>query len=227
MTARTYGNFPRATRIGSNRRMVLRRSASWPAACSSSPPPGTPSLLARTPARAPARVGASPPTSSPRCPPPASSRCGPSGCSAPRPAPSTAWARFAAASGGGWHAAWDAATNVPSRLWGPGIPAPGAMASAAIAEQHARRVLAEHLALLAPGAALTDFVLVSNHSDGDLRSDQLRAARRRPARSSVGEVSFRFKRDRLFLIGSEALPDVKVTPTRAHGRARARRPRRR
>src|SRR5688572_14864513 len=78
------------------------------------------------------------------------------------PQPTAAWHRFAQATGGGWRAAWDTATRVPSRIWGPGLPAPGAMASPAIAEQHARRLLAEHIALLAPGAAASDFVLVSN-----------------------------------------------------------------
>jgi hypothetical protein len=130
------------------------------------------------------------------------------------PRPTAAWQRFSLVAGGTWRAAWDAATNVPSRIWGPGLPAPGAMASPAAAEQHARRLLADHLALLAPGAAASDFVLVSNHSDGDIRSVgfQQRAAGRRVV---GGQVSFRFKRDRMFLIGSEALPDVRVDLPRA------------
>jgi len=130
------------------------------------------------------------------------------------PQPPAAWLRFSAAAGAGWRAAWDAATNVPSRIWGPGLPAPGAMASPALAEQHARRLLADHLALLAPGAAITDFVLVSNHSDGDIRSVgfEQRAMGRRVV---GGQVSFRFKRDRMFLIASEALPDVRFELARA------------
>jgi hypothetical protein len=130
------------------------------------------------------------------------------------PQPTTAWQRFSVAAGGRWRAAWDAATNVPSRIWGPGLPAPGAMASAAVAEQHARRLLAEHIGLLAPGAAVTDFVLVSNHSDGDIRSIgfEQRALGRRVV---GGQVSFRFKRDRMFMIGSEALPHVRFDQPRA------------
>ncbi|HWU86484.1 MAG TPA: hypothetical protein VN253_04390, partial [Kofleriaceae bacterium] len=86
--------------------------------------------------------------------------------------------------------------------------------SPAIAEQHARRWLADHLALLAPGAAPGDFVLVSNHIDGDLRS--VGFVQRALGRRVVGgQISFRFKRDRLFLIGSEALPDVRVEQPRA------------
>jgi hypothetical protein len=130
------------------------------------------------------------------------------------PQPVTAWYRFALADGVGWRAAWDVATNVPSRIWGPGLPAPGAMASAAIAEQHARRLLADHIALLAPGASPSDFVLVGNHSDGDIRSVGFQ---QRAAGKLVigGQVSFRFKRDRMFLIGSEALPHVRVPAARA------------
>ncbi|HWO26205.1 MAG TPA: hypothetical protein VNO30_46075 [Kofleriaceae bacterium] len=126
------------------------------------------------------------------------------------PAATTAWQRFSAATSGQWRAAWDAATSVPSRMWGPGLPAPGAMASAAAAEQHARRLLADHIALLAPGAAVTDFVLVANHTDGDIRSVgfEQRALGRRVV---GGQISFRFKRDRMFMIGSEALPDVRFT----------------
>src|ERR1700704_6246846 len=48
-------------------------------------------------------------------------------------APTAAWRRLAAT--GVWHAAWDRATGVPNRIWGSGIAAPGAMASAAVAER--------------------------------------------------------------------------------------------
>jgi len=79
-----------------------------------------------------------------------------------------AWHRFAAT--GSWEAWWDAATGVPSRIWGSGISAPGAMANPAIAEAAARAALADHIALLAPGSTPADFELVSNHTDGDIRS---------------------------------------------------------
>src|SRR5574338_5673 len=58
-----------------------------------------------------------------------------------------AWSRFVAQRGPAWHAAWDAATGVPSRIWGAGMPAPGSVANAAVAEQFARQVLADHIAL--------------------------------------------------------------------------------
>jgi hypothetical protein len=122
--------------------------------------------------------------------------------------PSTAaWQKLAAT--GAWRAAWDRATGVPSRIWGSGIAAPGAMASPAVAERFARAALAEHIALLAPGASPDDFILVSNTSDGDIRS--VGFLQKHGGRLVVGgQVSFRFKRDRLFVIGSEALPGISL-----------------
>jgi len=125
-----------------------------------------------------------------------------------------AWQRFIAVAGGTWRGAWDRATRVPNRIWGSGIPAPGANGSPAIAERVARQLLADHLALLAPGATIHDFLLVSNHSDGDIRSVGFRQlADGIPVLG--GQISFRFKRDRMFVIGSEALPFVKVARPRA------------
>src|ERR1700733_10161905 len=87
-----------------------------------------------------------------------------------QPAPTAAWKRFVQRAGGSWNAAWDAATGVPQQIWGSGILAPGAIASPAIAARIARQVLADHIALLAPGAQVSDFDLVSNSYDGDIRS---------------------------------------------------------
>ena len=57
----------------------------------------------------------------------------------------------------GWTAMIDSDTDVPLRLWGPGVPAPNVLAEPAVAETVARRFLADHLDLLAPGASITDF----------------------------------------------------------------------
>jgi hypothetical protein len=122
-----------------------------------------------------------------------------------------AWQKLAAL--GTWNATWDAATAVPNRIWGSGLPAPGANGSPQIAEVFARQVLAQHVALLAPGAAARDFVLVSNHSDGDIRSVGF-AQYANGLRVLGGQVSFRFKADRMFVIGSEALPHVKFDHVR-------------
>src|SRR5688500_9395061 len=128
--------------------------------------------------------------------------------------PPLAWSHFVAQRGAGWDVAWDVATGVPNRIWGAGIPAPGTVANAEIAERFARQLLADHIALLAPGAAATDFELVSNHFDGTTRSIGFfqRSAGRRVV---GGQLSFRFKADRLFVIGSEALPYVAVATPKA------------
>lgn len=132
---------------------------------------------------------------------------------------SAAWHKLA--STGAWHAAWDRATGVPTRIWGSGTPAPGAMASDALAAGWARAALAEHLALLAPGASLADFTLVANQVDDDIRS--VGFVQRAGGRIVVGgQVSFRFKRDRLFVIASEALPDVVVPAVANVARSSAR-----
>ena len=132
---------------------------------------------------------------------------------------SPAWSAYEARVGGRWSAAYDRATGVPSQIWGSGIPAAGANASPVIAEAYARMLLADHLALVAPGASATDFILVSNHSDGEIRSigfAQMHAGHRVVG----GQVSFRFKHDRMIAIGSQALPDVVVAmPTTRMSRA--------
>src|SRR4029079_9273775 len=94
------------------------------------------------------------------------------------------------------------------------IAAPGANASAATAEKLARQLLADHLHLLAPRSRLEDFKLVSNTNLGGIRAVgfvQLAGGER----VIGGQVSFRFKNDRLFVIASEALPDVKVERKRS------------
>lgn len=130
------------------------------------------------------------------------------------PQSSAAWTAFQTRAGGRWNSTWDRATGVPSRIWGSGIATPGVIASAQAAEQTARQLLADHLALLAPGAAITDFVLASNHLANGVRS--VGFMQRAGGVAVVGgQVSFRFKRDRLIAIGSEALPNVTYAKPRA------------
>ncbi|MEZ4403079.1 MAG: DUF4215 domain-containing protein [Kofleriaceae bacterium] len=122
---------------------------------------------------------------------------------------SRAWAAFTASAPGLREATWDRATGVPSRIWGRGLDVPGSVADPAVAAAAAWRVLAANLALLAPGSTVSDFQLVANDFDGDQRTIGL--VQRHGGLAVVGgQVSFRFKRDRLFVIGSEALPDVTV-----------------
>lgn len=116
-----------------------------------------------------------------------------------------AYGVLAAEMGPGAQAVWDPATGVPSRIWGPGIVVPGSCASAKTAAAFAKAFLARHVALLAPGSAASDFMLVSNDLDDGMRT--LGFVQHAGGLVVLGgQVSFRFKHDRLFMIGSEALP---------------------
>jgi MYXO-CTERM domain-containing protein len=93
------------------------------------------------------------------------------------------------------------------RIYGSGLYAPGSVASAPVAASYAWELLTRHLDLLAPGARAADFVLVANEVHRGVRSvgfHQLHAGRR----VLTGQVSFRFKHDRMIALGSEALPWV-------------------
>jgi hypothetical protein len=122
-----------------------------------------------------------------------------------------AWARFVAEAGPSFQASWDASTRVPTRIWGGGMPAAGTVASLQAAEAFARAFLSRHLELLAPGASMGDFVLASNDLDQGMRT--LGFVQQHQGMPVLGgQLSFRFKADRLFVIGSEALPGVHVAP---------------
>jgi hypothetical protein len=98
-------------------------------------------------------------------------------------------------------------------MWGGTVAAPGAIVDPASAERAARAFLAEHLVLLAPGAAPGDFVVVSNQLDGELRTVGF-AQTWRGLPVIGGQLGFVFGRDRLFAIGSEAVPHLAVaTPS--------------
>jgi uncharacterized protein (TIGR03382 family) len=111
----------------------------------------------------------------------------------------------------GWKAIFDRDTDVPLRLWGKGVLAPGAVADPAIAEAAARAFLRDHLATLAPGSSVADFVLVSNRlgGSGDTRSVGFEQ-RAQGLRVLGGAIGFTFKRDRMIMVGSTALPNVSV-----------------
>ena len=117
------------------------------------------------------------------------------------------WSRLVKAMGSRTNAVWDHDTGVVRRIWGAGIAAPGTLGSPETAERTAREFLDAHLDLLAPGAAASDFVLVSNHLRGGMRTLGF-VQQRGGLPVEGGQVSFRFKNDRLFMIGSEALPHV-------------------
>jgi hypothetical protein len=109
-----------------------------------------------------------------------------------------------------WRAMWDRDTNVPLRLWGPALAAPGTSADAAAAEASARSFLATHLSTLAPGATLTDFTLLANEVDrGGNRT--ISFAQQHAGLGVIGgAVAFTFSHDKLSMISSTALPNVTV-----------------
>ena len=124
-------------------------------------------------------------------------------------------------------ALWDRDTGVPLRMWGAGTHVPGSVASATAAARTSRELLTAHLAVLAPGARASDFVLAGNHLGAGIRSvGFVQTFAGRPVIG--GQLSFRFKRDRLVSIGSEAFPQITVTLTNTPiAAATARRARRR
>jgi MYXO-CTERM domain-containing protein len=85
------------------------------------------------------------------------------------------------------------------------------VAFADAAEIFARTFLERHLELLAPGALPGDFELASNVVHGGQRVVAF-VQKAAGLRVLGGQLSFRFKNDRLFVIASQALPNVHVTP---------------
>ncbi|MDC0720400.1 hypothetical protein [Nannocystis bainbridge] len=132
-----------------------------------------------------------------------------------------AWARLVAEMGPQTWAVWDRDTDVVRRIWGAGIAAPGSAGSPVAAERLARAFLARHVGLLAPGASAADFTLVANVESGGMRTLGF-VQRVRGVAVEGGQVSFRFRNDRLFMIGSEALPHVPAPAVRQVGAAQAR-----
>lgn len=108
-----------------------------------------------------------------------------------------------------WRGLWDHDTAIPSRLFGAGIAFPGSVAEPMTAELAAREFLQANIALLAPGSSLEDFKLVSNHLGDGMRTLGF-IQHNGNLEVLGGQVSFRFKNDRLFVIGSEAYPHVEV-----------------
>ncbi len=119
------------------------------------------------------------------------------------------WSKLQQAAPGLNQASWDRATGVPSRIWGRGIDVPGSVDDGDVAAAAARAFLADHVGLIAPGSTAGDFELVANVRHGAMRTLGF-VQRHAGLRVYGGQVSFRFKHDRLFVIGSEALPDVQV-----------------
>lgn len=115
-----------------------------------------------------------------------------------------------------WTAIYDVDTDVPLRLWGPSELTAGSVATPAIAEAAARAFLAQHITTLAPGSQLSDFTVLANALTGgsDVRTVIFQQhAGGIPVHEAV--VSISFKRDRLVLAGSTAMPNVRVATSAA------------
>lgn len=117
------------------------------------------------------------------------------------------WKTFVDVTGHRWTALWDADTGVPLRIYGGGVHMSGSVASAEKAEAYARAFLAQHIDLLAPGSRPEDFTVAGNHMADGIRTVGLHQ-HHQGMRVLTGQVSFRFKNDRLYVIASEALPEV-------------------
>lgn len=117
------------------------------------------------------------------------------------------WRAFRHDIAGSWVASWDEGTAVPNRIWGTGVAAPGVIKSADAALQFSRDMLARHLSLLAPGASLDDFELASNLVHRGQRVVAF-LQKKNGMRVLGGQLSFRFRNDRLTVMASDALPHV-------------------
>ncbi len=137
--------------------------------------------------------------------------------------------RFKQTYGAGWRVLYDDATDVPLRIYGQGIPVPGSIADGQVAERAARALLAEQIELLAPGTSAQDFVLRVNDHQPAWSMRSLAFTQTRAGVPVIGaEVTFTFKKDRLFVLGSTAIPRLtakvaerRVSDARAVASARA------
>ncbi len=131
---------------------------------------------------------------------------------APRSALNTTWKAGPAHTPlASWTAIYDVDTDVPLRMYGPSVLTSGSVGNAAIAENAARQFLASNIATLAPGSTLGDFKLFANELTG---GDDVRTVifQQHAGGVAVHEayVIVNFKRDRLILAGSTAMPNVTV-----------------
>jgi MYXO-CTERM domain-containing protein len=120
-----------------------------------------------------------------------------------------ALADFKSMHGAGWRVLYDDATNVPLRVYGEGIAVPGSIASAQTAERAAYALLSEQIELLAPGAKPSDFVVRIDDAQPTLDMRSIAFTQTHQGVPVLGgEVTFTFKKDRLFEIGSTAIPRI-------------------
>ena len=105
----------------------------------------------------------------------------------------------------GWSAVRDRDTGAVARMWGSYVEVPGALRDPALAERAARAFLAQHV--VPAGTRIDDFVLVANRVDDGKRTVAF-AQTWHGLRVVGGQMHVVFANDRLFVAGSEALPNV-------------------
>jgi hypothetical protein len=136
-----------------------------------------------------------------------------------------AFHRFLRAAGGRWHALWDRHTSAPVRVFGSGVPAPGSVADEAAAEAHARAFLAAHRDLLAPHAPVDQLLLAADVVHDGLRTVAFTQHALIAERGLVpvvgGRLNFRYRRDRLIVIGAETYAVTRLPAPRLDGAAAA------
>ncbi len=110
--------------------------------------------------------------------------------------------------------AWSPEHQAPSGIITRGIAAPDTVASPTRAEAFALAWIERHLQLLAPGSSMSDFVVVANDLSSGMRTVGLQ---QHHAGMPVlgGQLSLRFKADRLVFVASQSLPWVSTTTTTA------------
>jgi hypothetical protein len=111
---------------------------------------------------------------------------------------------------GSWKALWDQDTSVPLRIYGSGLLAPNSVQSVDVAAIFAKDFLVQQIDLLAPGSKIQDFTLVSNEVHNGVRVVGFQQSFNN-FDVQGGQLSFRFKHDRMVAVASEALPFVHVT----------------
>lgn len=126
------------------------------------------------------------------------------------PKSAQAWQEFESRhTSGQWQVLWDQDTAVPLRIYGSGLSAPDVIDSASMAASHAQQQLIQNMALLAPGSQPENFKLVSNTVHNGVRAVGFQQLAK-GLQVQGGQVSFRYKNDRLIVMASEAWPDVVV-----------------
>jgi len=108
-------------------------------------------------------------------------------------------------------AAWNLDSGVLAYAWGHSVVVPNSVSSPAVAAAHARALLDRHIDLLAPGARGADFVLIANHLSAGQRAVGFQQ-RTEGLRVLSGQLSFRYKNDRLFMIASQAVAHAEASP---------------